>query len=69
MSRYAVFQAIQKLDPEKDHQRIVFSRPATIFHLIRSDVRVRAVQDFLRTEYRGLAGPHRGISKAAAKEV
>ena len=24
MSRYAVFQAIQKLDPEKDHQRIVF---------------------------------------------
>jgi len=24
MSRYAVFQAIQKLDPENDHQRIVF---------------------------------------------
>ena len=24
MSRYAVFQAIQKLDPQKDHQRIVF---------------------------------------------
>jgi mpaB/rubber oxygenase-like protein len=24
MSRYAVFHAIQKLDPEKDHQRIVF---------------------------------------------
>jgi len=24
MSRYVVFQAIQKLDPEKDHQRIVF---------------------------------------------
>src|SRR5688572_31997755 len=24
MSRYAVFQTIQKLDPQKDHQRIVF---------------------------------------------
>jgi ER-bound oxygenase mpaB/B'/Rubber oxygenase, catalytic domain len=24
MSRYAVFQAIQKLDPQKDHQRVVF---------------------------------------------
>ena len=35
MSRYSILHAIEHLDPEKDHQRIVFLSTATIFRSIR----------------------------------
>ena len=38
MSRYAILNTIEQLDPEKDNQLLFFSRLATIFPLIRHGV-------------------------------
>ena len=42
MSRYAVYHAIRQLDPDKDHQRIVFPRPSRFMrYVVPRALRVR----------------------------